>query len=86
MWSATVQDTLDLLIEPQKGLTCKLLDYTKQSYDLNLIVMFSRPYRIGLAIDKYKSMLIVASSFSIVALLLYIKKLIYNYNTCIGCA
>jgi len=46
--------------------------------------MFSGPYRIDLAIDRYKSVLIVASSFSIAAVPLYLKKLIHSYNTYIG--
>lgn len=34
--------------------------------------------------DEYKSVLIVASSFGIAALLPYLKKLIHGYNTRVG--
>ena len=35
---------------------------------------------MGMAMDKYKSVLMVASGFGIAALLPYMKKLIYDYN------
>lgn len=83
-WAATAQDTLDLLIEPRRGLTCELLDHAKQGYTINPIVMFSGPHRIDLAMDKYESVLMVASGFGIATLLLYLKKLIHDYNTCVS--
>jgi NAD(P)H-flavin reductase len=46
--------------------------------------MFSGPYGIDLAKDRYESVLIVASGFSIAALLPYLKKLIHGYNARMG--
>jgi predicted ferric reductase len=83
-WTATAQDTLDLLIEPRRGLTRELLDHAKRGYTLNPMVMFSGPHGMGLAMDKYESVLMVASGFGIAALLPYMKKLIYDYNARMG--
>jgi hypothetical protein len=76
-WAAPVQDTLDLLIEPQRGLTRELLNHAKRGYTINPIVMFSGPHGMDLAMDRYESVLMVASGFSIAALLPYLKKLIH---------
>lgn len=83
-WAATAQDTLDLLIEPRRGLTRELLNHAKRSYTINPIVMFSGPHGMDLAKDRYESVLMVASGFSIAALLPYLKKLIHGYNARMG--
>jgi NAD(P)H-flavin reductase len=83
-WAATAQDTLELLIEPRRGLTRELLDHAKRGYTINPIVMFSGPHGMDLAMDKYESVLMVASGFGIAALLPYLKKLIRDYNTRVG--
>lgn len=80
-WAATEQDTLDLLIEPQHGLTRKLLYYAKKGYTINPVVMFSGPRGTNVSMGEYKSILMVASSFGIAAVLPHLKKLIYGYNT-----
>ena len=46
------------------------------------LALFSGPYRISIIICAYKSVVIIATSFSIAAQLLYIKELIYSYNNC----
>jgi NAD(P)H-flavin reductase len=79
-WAATAQGTLDLLIEPRSGLTRELLDHAKRGYTIDPIVMFSGPHGMDLAIDKYESILMVASGFGITAFLPYLKKLIHDYN------
>jgi NAD(P)H-flavin reductase len=83
-WAATAQDTLDLLIEPRGGLTRELLYHAERGYTINPIVMFSGPHGIDVAMDEYESVLMVASGFGIAALLPYLKKLIYGYNTRVG--
>lgn len=61
----------------------ELLDYTEKGYTINPLVLFSGPYGTNVQIGEYKSVLIVASGFSIAAFILYLKRLIYSYNTCI---
>lgn len=43
--------------------------------------MFSGPYRRSISIEEYKTVLIVASGFSIAAQLIYLKRLIHRYNS-----
>ncbi|PVH70242.1 hypothetical protein DL98DRAFT_437406, partial [Cadophora sp. DSE1049] len=74
------QYIIDLLIEPRKGLTRNLLYYTKGDHAVNFLIIFNRPHKTSVAINEYKSILIVASSFGIATHLLYLKRLIYKYN------
>ncbi|KAH6710543.1 hypothetical protein BKA61DRAFT_488731, partial [Leptodontidium sp. MPI-SDFR-AT-0119] len=69
---------------PRRGFTQKLLYYITNSYFKSLIVIFSGPYSISIAINKYKSVLIVANRFGIAAHLSSLKKLIYDYNARLG--
>ncbi|OBT51203.1 hypothetical protein VE04_07721 [Pseudogymnoascus sp. 24MN13] len=75
------QDRLDLLIEPQRGLTRELLYHAKKGYTINPLVMFSGPHGASLLMGEYESVLIVASGFGIAAFVPHLKKLIYSYNT-----
>jgi NAD(P)H-flavin reductase len=47
---------------------------------MNPLVLFSRPYGKSIPMDDYENILIVASSFGIIAHLLYLKQLIHGYN------
>jgi hypothetical protein len=62
-WAAKEQDTLDLLIEPQRGLTRELLYHAKKGYTINPIVIFTGR---NVAMDEFESILIVASGFGII--------------------
>lgn len=79
-WAAKEQDTLDLLIEPQRGLTRELLYHAKKGYTINPIVMFTGPHGRDIVMDDFNSILMVASGFGIAAHLPHLKKLIYGYN------
>ena len=45
------------------------------------LALISGPHRSSISVGNYKTVLIVASGFSIAAQLPYLKKLIYEYNT-----
>lgn len=79
-WEPKEQHTLDLLIEPQRGLTQDLLYHAKKGHTINPIIMFNGPYGPRVAMDEYESILMVASGFGIAAHLPHLKKLIYGYN------
>jgi NAD(P)H-flavin reductase len=79
-WDAKGQDTLDLLIEPRRGLTRELLNHAKKGYTINPLVMFSGPHGIKVPMGEYESVLMVASGFGIAAFVPHLKKLIYAYN------
>lgn len=80
-WDAKEQDTLELLIEPRRGLTRELLNHTKKGYTINPVVIFSGPHGVTVPMGEYESVLMVASGFGIAAFVPYLKKLLYGYNT-----
>ena len=79
-WAPGEQDTIDLLIKPQRGLTQKLLYHAVNGHFINPVVMFSGPHGTDVAMDEYESVLMIASGFGITAHLSSLKKLIYGYN------
>ena len=83
-WADGRQDTLELLVEPRKGLTRELLSHAGTEGPGDTItsrwVLFSGPYRRSIAVGDYKNVLIIADRFGIVAYLPYLKRLIYSYN------
>ena len=79
-WEPKEQHTLDLLIEPQRGLTQELLYHAKKGHTINPVIMFNGPHGPRVAMDEYESILIVASGFGIAAHLPHLKRLIYGYD------
>lgn len=79
-WVPGEQDTIDLLIKPQRGLTQKLLYHATNGHSINPVVFFSGPHGVNVAMDEYESVLMIASGFGITAHLSSLKKLIYGYN------
>jgi predicted ferric reductase len=79
-WADTPQKTLDLFIEPRRGLTRELLHHPKSFHTPNPLVLFSGPHGKSAAVDGYESILMVASGFGIAAQLPYLKRLIHGYN------
>lgn len=80
-WAPGEQHTINLLIEPQRGLTRDLLYHAKSNYTTNYLVLFSGPHGTSVAMDEYESILMVASGFGITTQLPYLKSLIYGYNS-----
>ena len=63
-------------------MTLNLLKHAKNNNVIRShLVLFSRPYRISVNIGKYEKIVIVASGFGIAVYLLYLKRLIYTYNS-----
>jgi hypothetical protein len=80
-WRPGKQQIIDLLIEPQRGLTRDLLYHAKENHAANFLVLFSGPHGTSVAMDEYESILMVASGFGIATHLPYLKRLIYGYNS-----
>ncbi|KAH7113188.1 putative cell surface metalloreductase [Dendryphion nanum] len=70
-WAEGKQDSLDLLIEPRGGFTLQ-----------PRLALFTGPYGTSASVDRYETVVMVASGFGIAGQLPYLKKLIYGYNTC----
>ena len=79
-WANIPQDTIDLFIEPRRGLTRDLSYRAQTDSGSNLLAMFSGPHGASAAINHYETILMVASGFGIAAHLPYLKKLIHGYN------
>ena len=47
-WAAAKQHTIDLLVEPQRGLTRELLYHLKKRHNMNLLVIFNGPHGISI--------------------------------------
>ena len=95
-WSEEEQEYLDLFIQPRSGFTQKLLEYTRTTDNVcesfsekdmskvssSCLALFTGPHGARASVDKYETVLMVASGFGITAQLSYLKQLIYGYNTC----
>lgn len=83
-WSRGEQDSLRLLIQPQRGFSrdlarrCNLGMKGTDSF----LALFTGPHGITKVIDRYETVLLVASGFGIAASIPYLKKMIHGYNTC----
>lgn len=80
-WAVREQDTLDLFIEPRSGLTRHLLHHAENRPTIKPRVMFSGPHGRSIAMERYETILMVASGFGIAAQLPYLKRLIHGYNS-----
>lgn len=82
-WSEKKQNDLDLLVHPQRGLTQKLLHYSKTGHSGSpCLAFFTGPHGISASVRNYETVLMVASGFGIAAQIPYLKQLIYDYNAC----
>ncbi|KAH8726708.1 cell surface metalloreductase [Phaeosphaeriaceae sp. PMI808] len=86
-WTEGKQDSLDLLIEPRRGLTQRLLLHSKAARNSGRrlsphLALFTGPYGASASVNRYETVVMIASGFGIAGQLPYLKKLIYGYNTC----
>jgi predicted ferric reductase len=79
-WALGKQDTVDLLIEPRRGVTQELLVHAKKGSTIYRLVMFSGPHGTSVAMDEYETILMIASGFGIAAHLAHLKRLIHGYS------
>lgn len=83
-WSRGKQKTFDLLVQPRQGLSKSFLHYAQAIPDssVSFLALFSGPHGTGDDINHFETALVVASGFGIAAVIPFIKKMIYSYNTC----
>jgi predicted ferric reductase len=83
-WAEGHQDTLELFIEPRRGLTRELLRCGKYDMKINRsrLALFSGPHGISAPVCAYESVIMIATGFGIAAQLPYLKELIHGYNNC----
>lgn len=79
-WGSESQDTLELFVQPRKGLTKQLLRHAEADGIGSRLVLFSGPHGMSAPVGSYESVLMIADEFGIAAHLPYLKRLIYGYN------
>lgn len=79
-WADGPQKTLDLFIEPRRGLTRELLIHAESPHSSSPLVLVSGPHGHSEAVDRYETVLMVASGFGIAGHLPYLKRLIHGHN------
>ncbi|KAH6668517.1 cell surface metalloreductase [Halenospora varia] len=83
-WVEGKQGTLELFIQPRRGLTRELFSHgTLDARDsVPRLALFSGPHGVSIPVVEYETVLMVATGFGIAALLPYLRELIHGYNTC----
>jgi hypothetical protein len=69
---------------PRQGLSKDLLRHVQAVPDssISFLALFSGPHGISEDVSHCESALVVASGVRIAAVIPYVKKMIYGYNTC----
>jgi hypothetical protein len=82
-WSPEAQETLELFIQPCHGFSANLLRHARavRPGSASFVGLITGPYGTSKEVDRYESILVIASGFGIAAAIPYLKKLIYSYNT-----
>ncbi|KAL4801665.1 hypothetical protein BDV18DRAFT_148500 [Aspergillus unguis] len=83
-WSRGKQLTLDLLVQPRRGLSKDFLSHVQAvpESSVSFLALFSGPHGISEDVSHCESATVVASGSGIAATIPYLKKMIYGYNTC----
>jgi len=81
-WADGRQDTLELFVEPRKGLTRELLSHAETDgagdTKSSRWALFSGPHWRSAAVGDYENVLMIADGFGIAAHLPYLKRLIHG--------
>ncbi|KUL81535.1 hypothetical protein ZTR_10661 [Talaromyces verruculosus] len=82
-WSHSAQEALDILIQPRRGFSRELLNHARAAPQgsASLRALIIGPHGMSENVDRYESVVLVASGFGIAAVIPYLKKLVYSYNT-----
>lgn len=83
-WADGKQDTLELFIQPRRGLTRELFSHgtLDERVSVPRLALFSGPHGTSVPVGEYETVVMVATGFGIAAQLPYLRKLIHGYNTC----
>ncbi|BDD54401.1 hypothetical protein MAP00_000021 [Monascus purpureus] len=83
-WSRHRQDAMELLVQPRHGLSADLTRHASVATETSVsyMALFTGPHGTTEDVSKYENALLIASGFGIAAVIPYLKKMIYGYNTC----
>lgn len=79
-WAEGKLEVLDLIMEPQRGITRDILMRSKIKNDDSILALFSGPHGITAPVEQYDSVIMMASGFGLVAQIPYLKRLTHGYN------
>lgn len=76
---------MKLLVQSCYSLITDLLHHISLAPESSviLLILFTESHETTENINKYKITLLIVSGFEVTTVILYLKKIIYNYNTCI---
>ncbi|KAH7303366.1 hypothetical protein B0I35DRAFT_365043 [Stachybotrys elegans] len=75
-WSPVRQATLELFVKSRRGLTSKM----PRISGLECLAFFSGPHGARINVSEYKSAIMVASDYGIVAMLPFLQKFVHGYK------
>ncbi len=83
-WAHEKLGSLDLFVEPRKGLTRELLriaDIDNKGHIVDAaLALFSGPQGVSAPVGEYESILIIADGFGMASFLAYLKQLVHDYR------
>lgn len=81
-WSNEAQESLELIVQPRNGLTADLFHLTSIGPEptMSLPAFISGPHGVSQSVEEYETILMVASELGVVAIIPYLKRLIYGYK------
>jgi hypothetical protein len=85
-WAPSPQETLELFVQPRRGLTSRYLS-AKPGVPFRTLksgpfrALISGPHGISTPMSEYETVLMVATGFGIAAQLPHLSELIHGYNT-----
>jgi hypothetical protein len=81
-WFENKQRTLKLLIKSRKNLTKELFHHSKldENKFTFCLTLFSDLHDVSISVERYENVLMIAVDHDIIAQLLYVRRLIIEYN------
>ncbi|PGG99692.1 hypothetical protein AJ80_09306 [Polytolypa hystricis UAMH7299] len=81
-WSQGEQSTLELFVQPRRGLTADLLRHAHagSGVSFSFPAFISGPHGVTAPVAQYETVVLMASGFGVAAVIPYLKQLIHGYN------
>jgi FAD-binding domain len=80
-WSPDTQNTLEFFVQVRRGFTATLHKHASTSGSASFSAFVTGPFGISHSLNRYETVLAIASDFGIAGVVPYIKQLLYGYNT-----
>ncbi|KAK8118387.1 uncharacterized protein PG998_003013 [Apiospora kogelbergensis] len=86
-WAEVGQNSIELIIQPRRGFTGKLLRHCRRQggQSVQRRAFITGPHGTNVAVNDYRTVLLVASGPGVIAMLPYLRKVIHGYYYRKGC-